>query len=63
MRYEIRTNGVPKVLRDRGFVAFVHDKQHPDDREGGCSVSWHQSVEDAHRTCDALNYAARMLYA
>ena len=57
-RYTVRTGCIPKVLCDRGFVAYVHDAKHPDWPEGGVSVSWHQDATDAQRTADALNRTA-----
>jgi hypothetical protein len=46
---------VPSPLKDRGFVAYVHDAHHPDDPAQGASVSWHLIREDARRTAAALN--------
>lgn len=54
-RYTVRTDGIPVVLKDRCFVAWIHDAQHPDDPVEGCSCGWYQDWSDADRVCRALN--------
>ena len=54
-RYTVHTDKIPRAFRDRGIDAWVDDAQHPDDPWSGASISWHQSIEDAQRVCDALN--------
>lgn len=53
IRYRVNTT-VPAQLRERGFVAYVEDAQHPDG-SGPASMSWHLSVMDADRVAYAMN--------
>lgn len=55
LRYRVVTQ-VPPQLRDRGFVAYVEDAEHPDGAP--CSMSWHLSTNDADRVANAMNRLA-----
>lgn len=57
MRYRVNTT-VPTQLKDRGFVAYVEDAEHPDG-SGPASMSWHLSVMDADRVANAMNRLPR----
>jgi hypothetical protein len=54
LRYTVKTD-VPRQLRDRGFVAYVEDAEHPDG-SGAASCGWFLSLLDADRARDAMNY-------
>jgi hypothetical protein len=53
-RYTVRTDKISQRFRI-GLDAWINDADHPDDPQHGASISWHQSVDDARRVCDALN--------
>ena len=47
---------IPTQIKDRGFVAYVHDAYHPGGPgPGRLAMSWHLVREDAQRTAAALN--------
>ena len=62
-RYTTRVDAIPPALRDRGFVAWVHDAQHPDGSEGGASCCFSQDWRDASRITAALNKDDRFAQA
>jgi hypothetical protein len=52
MRYTVRNDKIPPVLRKWSFTAWVNDSE-----EGG-SISWHTTTEYAERVAAALNAQA-----
>jgi hypothetical protein len=62
LRHNVETT-VPHQMQVLGFVAFVSDAGHPDMGPGDAprSVSWHQSLFDAHLVRFALEQARRAL--
>jgi hypothetical protein len=58
-RFSVRTDKIPTWLLALCFQAWVNDAEHADCPEEGASISWHQSLSDAHTVCDMLNVADR----
>jgi hypothetical protein len=62
-RYTVRTDIIPRGLKERGFIAWIHDADHPDDIKLGASCAWCAASGDAERIAAALNRDAAVARA